>query len=236
MSLRSWLEDFFWRPGKSVLRMVDGRMVAPGYYDTLPTAGVDFRYALAADERGVQACQPNGSGWAWSPLGSAGTLIIAQTADYTGSDVNTAQKVFNESTNGAATVAASTTYLLDAIYHIHTTGTTSATLSVLFEGTATLTSIGYMYESDMATTETFSSDSSGWSSVATATALGGAVASQRHYTIRLFGTVRVNAAGTFIPRYQFSAAPGAAPVTLANSRLRLTPIGSNTVGTVGAWS
>lgn len=169
-------------------------------------------------------------------LAQLGWFGIAQSADYTGSNSSSAQKIFNESTNGAASLVALTSYWFRGTFHIHSTGTTSATLNLLFGGTATLTSIGYRYISDYSTSETFSATSSGWSSVATATALGGAVASIRHYTIFVEGIVRVNAAGTFIPQYQFSSAPGVAPVTLRNSAMILIPIGSNTAGTFGTWS
>lgn len=75
MSLRSWLEEWFGRPGKSVLRVNDGRMVAAGYFPTLPTAGGDFRYALAADANGVHVCQPDGAGWAWQYAGQLGATL-----------------------------------------------------------------------------------------------------------------------------------------------------------------
>lgn len=39
-----------------------------------------------------------------------------------------------------------------------------------------------------------------------------------------------------IPQYGWTAAPGVAGVTLANSYLTLTPIGAGTVQTAGTWS
>lgn len=166
-------------------------------------------------------------------MASQGILRLHQAADYTGNNNNSAQKIFNQSANGAANVAAGTTYEIDAVFHIHTTGTTSATLSILFGGTATLTSIGYMYLNAAPATETFGSTSAGWSAVATATAMGGAIAAIRHYTIILRGQVVINAAGTFIPQYQFSSAPGAAPVTLASSTFKLTPVSA---ANIGGWT
>jgi hypothetical protein len=167
----------------------------------------------------------------------AGELLIAQDSNYTGADSNAAQKVFDESTNGAATVAASTSYLMEGIYHIHTTGTTSGVFNTLFGGAATLTSIGYAVDLIYAATEVQSATFvGGWVTSAAAYAVTGAIATARHFTITIKGIVRVNGGGTFIPQYQFSVAPGAAPVTLANSYFRLTPFGSNTAVTVGTWT
>lgn len=167
-----------------------------------------------------------------------GVIGIYQDSDYTGSNVNTAQKIFNESANGAANVAASTAYKMEGVFHIHTTGTTSHALSIGFGGTATLTSIGYEESTALtpAATEIVAATASRWIDTAAMTAITNPVAAATHHTVHISGTVRVNGAGTFIPQYQFSAAPGVAPVTLKNSYLELTPIGSNTVTTVGSWS
>lgn len=64
----------------------------------------------------------------------------------------------------------------------------------------------------------------------------GAVAAVTQNTIVLRGVMRVSSAGTLIPQFQYSAAPGAAPTIKANSFFRLWPIGNNGVASVGAWS
>jgi hypothetical protein len=158
------------------------------------------------------------------------------SASYTGSNVATAQKVFNATANGAITLAASTTYEFEGLYNISTTGATSHQLGVLFGGTATLTSIAYTATSTNGTTAATSAASVTFASVATVTNVTAAVAAATNSTVFLKGTVRVNAAGTFIPQFQYSAAPGAAPVVAANSYFRLIPVGSNTVTNVGNWS
>lgn len=67
----TWLEEWFNRSGKGVLRMRPQRMIAPGHYETLPTASVDNRYALAADDDGTWVCQPDGlGGWEWTQPGA----------------------------------------------------------------------------------------------------------------------------------------------------------------------
>ena len=172
---------------------------------------------------------------ALAPLG--GAIAAAQQADFFGQNVNTAQPVFGVSANGAVTLASDTSYLLEALYHIHTTGTVSGTLSILFGGTAVLASMGYGTYWGVATTEIgAAANMAAWKSNASALVLGGALASQRHYTVRLSGVVRVTTGGTFIPQYQFSAAPGAAPSTDADSFITLTPVGSASAQALGTWS
>lgn len=175
---------------------------------------------------------PNASNRGVSPS----VHYMALTADFTGTNVNTAQKIFNGSTNGAITLPGATSYEMEMVAHIHTTGTTSHTIGISFGGTATLTSIGYQVTVTNAATEVLGSSQTLWVTVATNTVLTTATATATHHSIMVKGVVRVNAGGTFIPQYQWSAAPGVAGVTLANSYIKLTPIGSNTVASVGNWS
>jgi hypothetical protein len=69
MKMPSWLTSWFSQPGQGVLRLIERRMIAPGYYENLPTAGSTFRYALAANDDGVHVCQPDGAGWSWQLAG-----------------------------------------------------------------------------------------------------------------------------------------------------------------------
>lgn len=74
MKAMTWLEAWFARTGKGVLRMRPQRMIAPGHFDTLPTAGVDFDGALAHDTDGTWFCQPDGlGGFAWIAAGPGPT-------------------------------------------------------------------------------------------------------------------------------------------------------------------
>lgn len=185
---------------------------------------------------------PTGPTGATGATGATGTIAnnlvgIYQDSDYTGSNNNSAQKLFDESANGAAAVAASTAYLMQASIYLRTTGTNSHDLSLLFGGTATLTSIGYVGSIARSTTAAASATVGKFvGTAATATVVQGAVATATHYFIEFTGIVRVNGAGTFIPQFKFDAAPGVAPVTGANSYLTLTPLGANTVTTTGSWS
>lgn len=168
-----------------------------------------------------------------------GILEMMQASDYTGSNSTSAQKLFNVGSggNGAFNVAANTSYQMEAWIYLRTTGTTSHSLSLLFAlaGGASLTSIQYVGNVGISTTVAATATTAGFvGTAATAVLIAGAVATATHYFILLGGIVRVNAAGTFTPQFQFGTnAPGVAPVTGANSFFRLTPLGNGSVTTIG---
>jgi hypothetical protein len=73
---------------------------------------------------------------------------------------------------------------------------------------------------------------------ATATNLTGAMAAaSNHVRFTAHGIVSCNAAGTLIPQYTLSAAPGGAYTTDANSIIRIWPIGASGSNTsIGTWA
>lgn len=184
--------------------------------------GVVFYGSPQSNQRGVIAAEQ----------------FIALTTNYAGADSASAQKVFNSSTNGAVTLAASTTYMMEGVYYItRAAGTTSHTLSTLFALGGTLTSIAYTAETTSTTGNALGAVSRIYATAATNTVVTGAsTTATENITVTIRGIVRTNAAGTFTPQIQYSAAPGGAPTILANSFFKLTPIGTNTVATVGNWS
>jgi hypothetical protein len=94
MKMPSWLESWFSQPGQGVLRMLARRMIAPGTYETLPTAGAAFRYGIAADASGVQVCQPDGAGWSWQLAGLPdGLRILSGSATWDPASFNDDQVV-----------------------------------------------------------------------------------------------------------------------------------------------
>lgn len=155
-------------------------------------------------------------------------IFTSTDADFTGTNVNTAQPVFN-TTEDVLTIEGSTAYLVEGYYHIHTTGTTSHTLGLLFGGTATYTSIDGSYFSTNQATEVLGAVSAINFASAAVVQVSAALASATHHSIIINGIIRVNGAGTIIPQYQWSAAPGVAGVVLRGSWLRLTPMGVNTI-------
>lgn len=157
------------------------------------------------------------------------------SADATGSNVATAQPWFP--TAGGVSVAGNTTYYFEGYLRLsRSAGTTSHTTATSFTGTATITSIEYIAHcntGDVVTTIA--------SNVAAFTAVGGVVkaastSATEQIALRITGIVRINAAGTFVPAFQYSAAPGGAPTVLANSYFRMQPQGSGSFTTLGTWA
>lgn len=163
-------------------------------------------------------------------------LIKVLTADDTGQNVNTAQPWFP--TAGALTVAGDTTYWLDAILVLNrAAGTTSHTVSMLFGGTATLTGIQYQAIVGTGDVETNIAANRTISRTAAATVVKAASTSATEaVSIKLDGIIRVNAAGTLIPQFQYSAAPGGSPTVKANSHFRLDYLGTGSFAANGTWS
>jgi hypothetical protein len=214
------------------------------------TATVAITTGSAATNGVVGPNVKNGTFAADSILSTASVTLVGQTpgvlgpeqvtilsADNTApTNVNTAQNVFPTG-QGTLTVQGATTYEFEAFYEIDTTGATSNTLQTLFGGTATFTAISYYSISTNGTASTTPATASMRNiNVATASAVTAAVAAATQRQIKLRGTMRINAAGTVIPQFQYSAAPGAAPVVKIGSFFRCWPVGSNTVTSVGAWT
>lgn len=193
--------------------------------------GSTFKNALVLDKTTAQA-----SGRAGGALPAL--QIAKQTVDSARADVATVQAVFDAAFDTLA-LEASTTYEFEAEYvWTRAAGTTSHTVALLFGGTATFTSFGYMAVIANANGANLSNGQMVWATAATATTITGAnVSATETVTVQLRGTIRSNAAGTLIPQFQYSAAPGGAMTMKTNSTLRIWPVGADTISTVGAnWS
>jgi hypothetical protein len=64
-------------------------------------------------------------------------------------------------------------------------------------------------------------------------AAGGAAT---NFVVQIRGIIRTNTAGTITPQFQFTGAPGSAPIVQANSFFKLVPVGSGSVTTIGSWT
>lgn len=202
---------------------------------TTPVAGAmeydgACHYAThAASERGVINAEQ------WCRLSSTYTLAN-QTA---------AQKLFNASTNGAVTVAGSTTYQFECCFNLTAMAGTNS-FGFAIGGAATLTSIRWMSlaQKGAAVGSTFAIDTSsialrgGWTfndtaaNTAITPSAGGSSGTTAWASVR--GIICVNGGGTLIP--QVSLGTAAAAVVGINSFFRLWPIGSDTAVTLGNWS
>lgn len=160
--------------------------------------------------------------------------FTALTTDFTGSNSSTAQPVFSAAQD-TFTLEASTSYEFEAEYHIsRSAGTTSHTVSLLFGGTTTFTSIGYLAQVTNPSGNSLAAVQQIWISAATATAITAAnTSATEDIVVKLKGRMRINAAGTVIPQFKYDAAPGGAPTIKANSAFKIWRIGSDTVASSG---
>jgi hypothetical protein len=200
------------------------------------TAGTNLSSALGG------AMEYDGVVPYFTPAANRGVLsaqhFITLTSNYTATDGTSAQQVFNSTTSGAIALAATKTYLFDAVYYItRSAGATSRTLSVLFNSTNALTGIQYIAETTSTTGNSLGAVSRIYGSGVTATVVTAASTSTtENITVVLRGIIRTNLATTFTPQIQFSAVAGGAPSILSGSYFRLVSLGSSSVTSVGNWS
>lgn len=162
-------------------------------------------------------------------------LMRALIADQTGTNVATAQNWFP--TLGAVAVEASTSYEMDMLLHtVRSAGTTSHTTSQLFAGTATVTAIQYTAFVNTADSDANIACNRTSAEVATATVVKAAsTAAAEAIDIHIRGIVEINAAGTFIPQFIYSSAPGGAPTIERGSYIKLTKLGAS-FASRGTWT
>jgi hypothetical protein len=168
------------------------------------------------------------------PYGINNILFKMLTAAANGSNASTVQPWFP--TAGGVAVTASTYYFFQGLLHIsRSAGATSHTTSLLFGGTATLTAIDYLAECKEGDTNAIADWDTVFGHAATALQIKAASTSTTEQILAAVrGIVRVNAAGTFIPQFQFSAAPGGTPSIQPGTYFMLFPVGAN--ASIGAWS
>lgn len=161
--------------------------------------------------------------------------FITQTADYTVTSLaaNTLNKLFNSSTNGAITVAGSTTYTFECVFHLSALSTTSGTFAFGFGGTATYSLIVYTATACKAASGTASTATITAGVSAAATTIATASVATFGYA-SIVGKLVIGTGGTIIP--SFSISQTASPAVNSGSYFILTPIGSNTVQKIGNWS
>jgi hypothetical protein len=182
---------------------------------------------------GAMAEIPLGTGLAFSSGSLAPDYLFrALSANTAYTNGTSAQNWFASS--GAVAVLANTTYLFDGTLH-QTTGTTSHTLALSFAGTASLTDITYgAWVAPGAINTTVATAAFTQVRQATSTVVSAAI-TLAGVMARVVGIVRINAAGTFIPQFTFSVAPGAGNV-LSGTYFRMVPLGDGSLTTIGTWT
>lgn len=159
-----------------------------------------------------------------------------QSGDFTMANSTAAQSPF-AAANDVVTLPAATTYLMEGLIQITGMGATTRTTALEFDsGSATLTSISYFGEIWGGAANSIPSSAGQIHGIAaTAQVLNTTIATAAA-TIRVKGLVRINAAGTFIPQVKFSADPTGTIVCKKDSYFLMTPLGSNTVASIGSWA
>lgn len=170
----------------------------------------------------------------WKLLNAATSALYfkALVADDTGgTNVNTAQPWFP--TAGSVALAVGTYFFEGLLFLSRSAGTTSHTTGILFGGTATLGVISYR---GMAKTGD-ANDLQSWSGfeavAATSLVVKAASTSATEQTlIRIDGILTVTVAGTLIPQFIYSAAPGGAPTVKTGTYFSIT----QRVNPIGVWA
>jgi hypothetical protein len=168
----------------------------------------------------------------------AAEQFIALNSNYTANDSAAAQRVFNVPTDGAVSLAASTTYFIEGLYIIAPAITFGAeSVNTLFALSGTISSIRYIADAStglVTTTQTIKRrQATGINAVTVTDAAPGGQAT--NFIIQIRGIIRTNTAGTLTPQFQFTGSPGSAPIVQANSFFRIVPVGPATITNLGAW-
>jgi hypothetical protein len=163
-------------------------------------------------------------------------FFASNVADFTLANSASAQSPFAAAVD-TLTVPAATTYAFELLLQITGMGATTRTTALEFDaGTASLTSISYFAEIFTGAANAIPSATGQLHAVAATAQILNATVATAAATIRAKGLVRINAAGTFIPQIKFSADPTGTILVKKDSFILLTPLGSNTVPSVGPWA
>jgi hypothetical protein len=162
------------------------------------------------------------------------------TNDVTVTNGASAQAIFP--TPGTITLAASTTYFLDALYIVGPgagTNLNAVTMSTLFAVTSALTNARYVADTTVGLATAITATkrrlvTAPTATVVTDTAAGG---DESFFTVALRGIIRTNAATDLTPQMAFSGTPAASALrVLTSSYFRLQPVGTSSVLNVGRWN
>jgi len=163
--------------------------------------------------------------------------FISLTSTYTLTSTTASQKLFDVTTNGALQVEAATTYLFEAVVYLTSMSATSgnAKFDVLGAGTATVTSCFFTVVGlDNTTPTTAAANGGSFSTTTINTGNMVTAATGTAMFARVYGQLRVNAAGTIIPSVALTTA--AAAVVQPGTHFRIWKKGSSTMTNSGNWN
>lgn len=211
---------------------------------TTAKAPIDFTAGSLLTTPAGGAMEYDGKARYFTPNGSAvGGRAVDLTAHFYRltsaralSNVSTDQSIFGV----GCTLAANTTYLIEMeVLFTAASGGTAASVGLSFGGTAGISNIAYRaIAAHSVTSGATAASASNFVFVTTAANTLVVPSGTNWYKrISVHGVVSINGtSGTFIPQAKWSAAPGGAPSVAVNSFVKLTPIGSDTVNSIGAWA
>lgn len=182
---------------------------APGLY-----------FGLAASCRAVVAA------WMWA----------RNTADFTLSTVNTAQRWLQAANDTLTLPGGNTTYEFELLYAAEGLGGTTRTTGMLFGGTATIGSIRYQAMIQTGAANALGTTQSTKMCAAATNQVLNATAATAAEWIRAWGLITITTTGTLIPQIQWSANPTGTPVCKQNSYFRIRPIGADSAAAIGNWA
>lgn len=169
-----------------------------------------------------------------------GSAISILAADFAGANA-TGNQPFFPTGQDAFTLEAGMAYIIEGhISTLRAAGAVSHTTGVNFGGTATYTMARYScacrYGARAAATPVrpYTAEYKG-TAPSTNQIVQLAATTVNSKTFDFDGMLIVNAAGTMIPQFQYSAAPGGAPTIGHGSYFRLTPVGPAATAIIGAW-
>lgn len=230
--------------GRAVERDASNILTLDAGTATIPPLAFQSGTNLTSASAG--AMEYNGKTLLFTPTGTQRGLVPGMQyyqldAAFTGANQTAAQSWFNGTGNLGVTLSASTVYNFEAlIYHYKASSSTSHILRSLFGGTATINYIWYQVLNTAVGGAPPGLDTQIGGTVSaavTAADLSAATTTAVYRSLLFTGSVSINAGGTFIPQYSFSAQPGAGYTTGAGSYFAIWPVGtSGSAVSIGTWA
>jgi hypothetical protein len=175
-----------------------------------------------------------------TPIETRGRPVIVQSLvlnDAYTTPIGTAnvlKQLFNTPINGAFNARAATTYFFECRFDLSNMSATSGSFGFGFLGSATITSQKWdSLATKLNVLTTATAPVATVNNTATNNLLTGANTLRLGWA-RVWGVVRINAAGTLIP--SFSLGVAAAAVVGRNSFFKIYQVGSNTMTNTGFWT
>jgi hypothetical protein len=212
--------------------------------DTFTTVTSGTFATVGASVNALKRFEVDNTGYTfgWPSNGAQGIIqpyhYFRLNSNVTGTNATGAQSMFGVGVN----LVANTVYEFEIMANFrHTVGATSHTFALAFGGTRGVNNILYTVFSGGVTVTPNTVDTAAPNATidtVNLTVITDAIANANTSVgILVKGTISVSTAGTFIPQYGLSAAPGGAYSTIAGSYVKVTPIGASGANTnIGSWA